>query len=47
MRQDPFYVKDSMSSQFDNEDKIRKQKRMDFMEQQKKRLFRIFANERQ
>ena len=36
MRQDPFYVKDSLSSQFDNEDKIRKQKRMDFMEQQKK-----------
>ena len=36
MRDDPFYVKDSLSSQFDNEDKIRKQKRLDFMEQQKK-----------
>lgn len=36
MKDDPFYVKDSLSSQFDNEDKIRKQKRLDFMEQQKK-----------
>ena len=36
MKQDPFYVKDSLSSQFDDEDKIRKQKRLDFMEQQKK-----------
>ena len=33
MKQDPFYVKDSLSSQFDDEDKIRKQKRLDFMEQ--------------
>ena len=36
MKEDPFYVKDSLSSQFDKEDKIRKQKRLDFMEQQKK-----------
>ena len=36
MKSDPFYVKDSLSSQFDNEDKIRQQKRLDFMEQQKK-----------
>jgi hypothetical protein len=36
MKDDPFYVKDSLSSQFDNEDKIRRQKRLDFMEQQKK-----------
>ena len=36
MKQDPFYVKDSLSSQFDYEDKIRKQKKLDFMEQQKK-----------
>ena len=36
MKSDPFYVKDSLSSQFDNEDKIRQQKRLDFMEQQRK-----------
>ena len=36
MKSDPFYVKDSLSSQFDNEDKIRQQKRLEFMEQQKK-----------
>ena len=36
MTKEPFYVKDSLSSQFDNEDKIRKQKKLDFMEQQKK-----------
>ena len=36
MKQDPFYIKDSLTSQFDDEDKIRKQKRLDFMEQQKK-----------
>ena len=36
MKEDPFYVKDSLSSQFDKEDKIRKQKRLDFAEQQKK-----------
>ena len=36
MSKDPFYVKDSLSSQFDNEDKIRQQKKLDFMEQQKK-----------
>ena len=36
MKSDPFYVKDSLSSQFDNEDKIRQQKRLDFMEKQKK-----------
>ena len=35
MKNEPFYVKDSLSSQFDNEDKIRNQKRLDFMEQQK------------
>ena len=32
----PFYVKDSLSSQFDKEDKIRQQKRLEFMEQQRK-----------
>ena len=36
MKSDPFYVQDSLSSQFDNEDKIRQQKKLDFMEQQKK-----------
>ena len=36
MSSDPFYVKDSLSSQFDNEDKIRQQKKLEFMEQQKK-----------
>ena len=36
MKSDPFYVKDSLSSQFDNEDKMREQKRLEFMEQQKK-----------
>ena len=36
MKEDPFYVKDSLSSQFDKEDKIRQQKRLDFVEQQKK-----------
>ena len=36
MKSNPFYVKDSLSSQFDNEDAIRQQKRLDFMEQQKK-----------
>ena len=36
MSSDPFYVKDSLSSQFDKEDKIRKQKRLEFMEQQRK-----------
>ena len=36
MKSDPFYVKDSLSSQFDNEDKIRQQRRLEFMEQQKK-----------
>ena len=36
MNKDPFYVKDSLSSQFDNEEKIRNQKRIEFMEQQKK-----------
>ena len=36
MKKDPFYVQDSLSSQFDNEDKIRQQKKLDFMEQQKK-----------
>ena len=36
MKSDPFYVKDSLSSQFDNEDKIRQQKKLEFMEQQKK-----------
>ena len=36
MKSDPFYVKDSLSSQFDNEDKIRQQKKLEFMEQQRK-----------
>ena len=36
MSSDPFYVKDSLSSQFDQEDKIRQQKRLEFMEQQRK-----------
>ena len=36
MKSNPFYVKDSLSSQFDNEDKMREQKRLEFMEQQKK-----------
>ena len=36
MSSDPFYVKDSLSSQFDNEDKIRQQKKLEFMEQQRK-----------
>ena len=36
MSSDPFYVKDSLSSQFDKEDKIRQQKRLEFMEQQRK-----------
>ena len=36
MKSDPFYVKDSLSSQFDNEDKMRQQKRLEFMEQQRK-----------
>ena len=36
MKKDSLYVKDSLSSQFDNEDKIRKQKKMDFIEQQKR-----------
>lgn len=35
MKSDPFYVKDSLSSQFDNEDKIRQQKKLEFMEQQR------------
>ena len=36
MKNDPFYVQDSLSSQIENEDKIRRQKKLDFMEQQKK-----------
>ena len=36
MKSDLFYVKDSLSSQFDNEDKIRQQKKLEFMEQQEK-----------
>ena len=36
MKSDPFYVNDSLSSQFDNEDKIRQQKKLEFMEQQRK-----------
>ena len=36
MKSAPFYVKDSLSSQFDNEDKMRQQKRLEFMEQQRK-----------
>ena len=36
MKSNPFYVKDSLSSQFDNEDKIRQQKKLEFMEQQRK-----------
>ena len=36
MNRNPFYEKDSMSSQFDKEDQIRQQKKIDFMEQQKR-----------
>ena len=36
MKKDSLYVQDSLSSQIDNEDKIRKQKKMDFIEQQKR-----------
>ena len=36
MKKDSLYVQDSLSSQFDNEDRIRKQKKMDFIEQQKR-----------
>ena len=36
MKKDSLYIQDSLSSQFDNEDKIRKQKKMDFIEQQKR-----------
>ena len=45
MKKDSLYVQDSLSSQIDNEDKIRKQKKNGFYWAAEKRLFRIFANE--